>query len=387
MNVMQYDAAGNRVQIGAGQAHGLRKGARFRIYASGTTDLSDMEKAIALAEISILDAADLWADVIEKYGDSKIEQGAQAVLLEPNSIDLVSRIYLHRRSDLGAGIDQNSALKAVEEAAKENRWIALTSEEQKLDYQVVVNENGYYEIWDPSGRKIENLRPDLLASEAGAAERVVRRLEHLTKFTAAKDLRNHDPTSPLARKLIVEFVGKEDSDYDPVNEAHPKAFDNPMLPEVNNGEWAIVRIKNGFPEHQANNVLNITVLGLQPDWGIIQIYPSGAAEWFVSLDPGMEVLLPLQSILPKGYKEGTDTIKVFATLGESTTNFQWLQLPPLDQPPRRATTRGQKPKDPLEEMMRAITSELPTMRNLEPARYPSKVWTTAQIELRTKSIK
>ena len=49
-----------------------------------------------------------------------IEQGAQAVLLEPNSIDLVSRVYLHHRSDLGAGVGQDSALKAVEEAVKEN---------------------------------------------------------------------------------------------------------------------------------------------------------------------------------------------------------------------------------------------------------------------------
>ncbi len=385
VNVMQYDAAGNRVQIGAGQAHGLREGARFRIYASGTTDLSDTKKAIALAEISILDAADSWADIIEMFGDSKIEQGAQAVLLEPNSIDLVSRIYLHHRSDLGAGVDQDSALKAVEEAAKENRWIALTSEDEKLDYQVVVNKEDYYEIWDPSGRKIENLRPELKADEAGAAAGVVRRLEHLTKYNAAKDLRNHDPTSPLARKLIVEFVGKEDANYDPANEPHPEAFDDPALPAVKNGEWAFLRIKNGFPEYQPNSVLNITVLDLQQDWGITQIYPSGAAEGFVPLDPGREVLLTLNAILPEGYKEGTDTIKVFATLGESTTNFQWLQLPALDQPPRRETMRGERPKDPLEAMMAAITSELPTMRNVEPARYPSKVWTTAQAELKTRS--
>ena len=230
-----------------------------------------------------------------------------------------------------------------------------------------------------------NLRPDLKAGDAGAATAVVRRLEHLTKFNAARDLRNHDPTSPLARKLIVELVGKEDSDYDPANEPHPKPFDDPALPAVNSGEWAFLLVKNGFPEHQKDSVLNITVLDLQPDWGITQIYPSGAAEWFVSLDPGKDVLIPLNATLPEGYSEGTDTIKVFATFGESTTNFQWLQLPPLDQPPRRLATRGERPKDPLEEMMQAITSELPTMRNLEPARYPSKVWTTSQIELNIKS--
>ncbi len=387
VNVMEYDAAGNRVLLDAGQAHGLRKGAQFRIYPSGSADLSVMKRGLALTEITELGETESWAKIVDQFRDAAIEQGAQAVLLAANSLDLVSMIHLYQRRDLSPSIDQARFLEAVGKVAEENRWLKFVSEKERIDYQVAVNDDGYYEIWDPSGRKIENLRPDLLAGEAGAAAEVVRRLEHMTRFNAARELRNHDPTSPLARKLIVEFVGKEDSDYDPVNEAHPKAFDNPMLPEVNNGEWAIVRIKNGFPEHQPNNVLNITVLGLQPDWGITQIYPSGAAEWFVPLDPGMEVLLPLQSILPEGYTEGIDTIKVFATLGESTTNFQWLQLPSLDQPPRRATTRGESPKDPLEEMMVAITSELPTMRTLEPARYPSKVWTTAQIELRTKSIK
>ena len=387
VNVIKYDEAGNRVLLDAGQAHGLRKGAQFRIYPSGSADLSALERGLALTEITELGETESWAKIVDQFRDAAIEQGAQAVLLAANSLGLVSMIHLYQRSDLSPSIDQARFLEAVGKAAEENRWLKLVSEKERIDYQVAVNDDGYYEIWDPSGRKIENLRPDLLAGEAGAAAGVVLRLEHMTRFKTARELRNHDPTSPLARKLIVEFVGKENSDYDPVNEAHPKPFDNPMLPEVNNGEWAFVRIKNGFPEHQPNNVLNITVLGLQPDWGIIQIYPSGAAEWFVPLDPGREVLLPLQSILPEGYTEGIDTIKVFATLGESTTNFQWLQLPPLDQPPRRATKRGQQPKDPLEEMMGAITSELPPMRNLEPARYPSKVWTTAQIELRTKRIK
>jgi hypothetical protein len=115
-----FSDPGHRPQLAAGQAHGLRRGARFRIYPSGTTDLLDTGKAIALAEISILEAADSWADIIERFGGSMIEQGAQAVLLEPNSIDLVSRVYLHHRSDLGAGVGQDSALKAVEEAVKEN---------------------------------------------------------------------------------------------------------------------------------------------------------------------------------------------------------------------------------------------------------------------------
>jgi hypothetical protein len=63
-------------------------------------------------------------------------------------------------------------------------------------------------------------------------------------------------------------------------------------------------------------------------------------------------VIPLRASLPKGYRPGRDGLKVFATVG--TTNFRWLELPALDQPPAR---------------------------DLKPAAVPGKEWVAAQVEL------
>ena len=102
-------------------------------------------------------------------------------------------------------------------------------------------------------------------------------------------------------------------------------------------------------------------------------------------DPGQEQLLPLRASLPEGYTEGTDILKVFATVG--TTNFRWLELPSLDQPPvKKSGTRG-GPSDPLEQLLASVAEEPPegATRNLDPAAYPSKEWIAAQVEVRVRS--
>jgi hypothetical protein len=133
----------------------------------------------------------------------------------------------------------------------------------------------------------------------------------------------------------------------------------------------------------ATNVLNITVLDLQPDWGISQVYPSGPGALFEPLDPQAELLLPLQAVLPEGHEDIIDIVKVFGTVG--TTSFRWLELPPLDQPiQRKAATRG-APTDPLEQLLAAVIEDEPRERNLNPAAYPSKGWVTAQVELNVKN--
>ncbi len=146
-----------------------------------------------------------------------------------------------------------------------------------------------------------------------------------------------------------------------------------------------LRIKNnlkpGREENDPSRILNITVLDMQPDWGISQVYPAGSGH-FEPLDPGQEKVIPLHASLPEGSTEGTDVIKVFATIG--TTNFRWLELPPLDRPiERSASTRG-VPKDPLEEFLAAVSEDKPKNRNLDPAEYPTKTWVTAQVEVQVK---
>jgi hypothetical protein len=376
VDVMQVHAAGRRLLLNAGQAHGLRKGAQFAVYPHGATDFANIEKRQAIVEISELGATDAWARVIQRFGDEAIEGGAQAVLLGAGSIRLVRQVSLVRQAYGDPAVDQEAGLQAVERALDGNGWLQVAGDGEEITLQVAVNEGGEYEIWDGTGQEIQNLRPALKITDPNAASGVARRLEHLAKYRAIEQLSNHDPMSPLARKLVIELVGRQ-AEYDPADPFEPQPFDNAgHVPTLKVGEWTGLRIKNESAQR-----LNVTLLDLEPGWGVRQIYPSGAGDYFVQFEPGQELVLPLQAGLPASYQQGTDTLKVFATVG--TTNFRWLELPALDQPvTRSAPVRDRKPRNPLEEMLAAFTAGQPAKRDLIPATYPSHEWITEQVQVR-----
>jgi hypothetical protein len=374
--VMQVDRAQERILLGAGQAHGLRQGAQFAIYPRGTTDFTKLDKRQAIVEISELGATDAWAGVIQRFGKKAVEGGAQAVLLGAGSVRLVRQVGLVRQAHLDPALDQGAALGAVERALEGNGWLQVAGDGAEITFQVAVNEGGEYEIWDGTGQEIGNLHPALKIRDPKSASDVARRLEHLAKYRAVEQLNNHDPMSPLARKLVVELVGKR-AEYDPGDPFEPESFDDAgHTPTLRVGEWTGLRIKN-----EAAQSLNVCVLDLEPGWGVRQIYPGGVGDHFVEFEPGQELVLPLRAGLPAGYQQGTDTLKVFATVG--TTNFRWLELPALDQPITRSpVVSGRKPGNPLEEMLAAFTAGRPPKRDLIPAAYPSHEWITEQVQVR-----
>jgi hypothetical protein len=376
--VMQVDTANNRLLLGAGQAQGLRQGAQFAVYPRGS-DLSRPELRQAVLQLAELGAADSWATITERFGQQPIEQGAQAVLLGAGAVRLVQKVWLAQRDDLPGQIDQTIALQAVQQALPGNGWVELAAAGGGVDYNVAVNAQGEYEIWDRTGQVIKNLRPALKAGAPNAAVDVVRRLVHLAKYNAVKQLANHDANSPLARKLVVEWAGKRAA-YDPADPFEPEAqFTEPGgTPTLAAGEWVALRFKNMSPQK-----LNVTVLDLEPQWSVRQAFPAGAGDYFVELEPDQELLLPFQAGLPAGYEEGKDIIKVFATT--QTTNFRWLELPALDQPQTRsAGLRSKGTANPLEDLLSAFTAEQPPKRSLTPAASPSHGWTVAQVEVTIK---
>ena len=106
------------------------------------------------------------------------------------------------------------------------------------------------------------------------------------------------------------------------------------------------------------------MLALGSNWEIKQIFPKSAGAYFFPLDPESEFLLPLKASLPFGYHAITDIVKVFGTMG--TTNFRWLELPPLDSPVlRKAHAKG--PVNPLETLLAAVADEEPKTRSLDVA--------------------
>lgn len=380
--VIQVDAAGERLRINAGQAHFIRQGAQFAIYPAGVADLSATELRMALAEVQQEPGAtDTWATITRKLSPARIEPGAQAVLMNPGTVRLQRPVRLTLRDDLPAHIDQQAALQQVRQAlqASNSGFAPLAGEDAAAVFQVAVTAQATFEIWDAAGTPIANLRPPLAITDPSSASRLVQRLIHLAKYRNVEELYNHDALSPLAGQLLVELAGKSAA-YDRSDEPQPEPFDaTDATPVLKAGEWLFVRIRNRLPrvaDDPAANVLNVTVLDLESNWAIAQIHPSRPGAYFVPLDPEAELLLPLEATLAPGQDASTDVIKVFATLG--TTNFRWLELPPLDVPITRSSASRGGPTSALDALLAAIVEQEPKTRTLTTAAYPSEQWVTAQ---------
>jgi hypothetical protein len=373
------DVTRDSVQLGAGQAQGLRKGAGFVIYPHGLADFTQVDQRLALVEISELGAVESCASITERLRDQAIEQGDQAVLLDPGDVKLRRAVYLI----MGPGQTRDRIGGAIAELG--GAFLLLAAEGESAEFQVNVNDRNEYEIWDSAGVAIPHLQPPIRVDEADAAQRVARRLVHMAKYRNVQELDNRDPMSPLARVLTVELMGFQ-KEYDPVDGPQPQPFtergDTPALLER---EWTFVRIHNNLlpnPDdpNDPSRILNITVLDLEPNWRITQILPYEAG-YFEPLQPGTEIVLPLQAgELPAATTEATDVVKVFATRG--TSNFRWLELPALDKPVELKSLRRGAP-GALEQLLAAVIEDGPPpgTKRLKVYDSPSRQWVTAQVQV------
>lgn len=387
VNVMKTDPENHLVLLNAGQVHGVRKGTKFAIYPIGFTDLTNVERRLAIVELRDRGSTTSWAKITASFGNGNIEPGAQGVLIDPVEIHLKRLIGLIYQPDLfidsALGISQQQALNKLKELLKSSNggWLELTDElnSKKADFQVTVSKNGSYEIWDPAGNIVPNLNPQIKISESDSVGKIIQRLEHLAKYTNVQRIDNLDPASPLSGNLVTELLGVS-QDYDPAD--MPDLIPLESVGNIKSakvGQKLVLRIRNNLPK-DSNKVLNVTVLDLQPDWGISQVYPSNPGADFIPIDPGQEQLFPLRADLPSSLVEGNDIIKIFATVDQA--NFRWLELSSLNQTSvKKGFSRGNSPSNPLEQMMEAMTVDKPVSRDLLPSATPSKEWTTSQIEV------
>jgi len=384
VNVLRVDTARNRVQLDAGSAQGLGEGARFAIYAPGTTDFSDKNKPLAIAQITAdITPADAWAVIDPDSVRGDIEQASPAIMLSA-PIALVRRVRLFESTNqlpknqvLPSELlkIQTDALTAVKTAIPRSGkgWIDLVSEGEH--YQVAINTSGEYEICDRNGTPFPNLRPALLVGDSDAAENVVKRLVHLTKYQAAQELEN---LSVLTNKLVVQLT---DRDKKPLADSTKQTLQS--------GENTFLYIKN-----ESDKNLNVVVMDLQSDWAISQfdILEGGAS--FVTFNPNQEELIPLSFKLPEGYQEGKNILKVFATV--KPAKFRWLELPSLDKPIKAKkaasfdeyddnTPRGGDPLDKLLEAISADPDEVPPTREAQ-VMSSNRGWTTKTVTITLKAV-
>ncbi|MBD2183407.1 caspase family protein [Planktothrix sp. FACHB-1355] len=357
-----------QAKLGVGQVNGVAKGAEFAIYPRTVTDLKNKENRTAIATIIQRGATESLCQLKPIEGQElKIEDGDRAVLVSP-SINLVRKVSL---------VDQEAAkdaFKAIKEALPGNGWVELAEEKVTEDddegvaYQLAVNDKGEYEICDRAGHPYKNIAP-VKISDPDAAATIVKRLVHLTKYHATAELDNRDKGSPLAGKLILEWLGTSDSfelgdDIPPKSQLNP--IPDPSNPTVKKGEYVFLSIQNtSFQD------LNVAVLDIASDWSVEQIYP-GKGENFITIEAGKKEVIPIPAT-----SGGEDNVKVFATVDQA--NFRWLELPSLDEEikPKGINRSG----NPLDALLAAIDEEQPPTRKLSVAASPSREWTTKQINL------
>lgn len=327
VTVVNVDANQKQITLNSGLAHGLSRGTRFAIYPLNATDFSNKQQQLAIVEIVEVQASQSMAKVLEPreggiqvIENIKIELGAPAVLVAA-PIDLVRRVLLLDNKEAGdkehqLPVDlvgkQQEALEKVRQALVGNGWVVevQAGDEFKSHYQVAVGRNSEYEI--SSETPLQNLGKPLQIDAINAADGVVKRLVHLTKYQAVQSLDN--PSSELTDNLKFELVDQ-----------NKQPFSDPNNIVLKQGQSVFLRIENIFSQP-----LNIAVLDLESTWAISQYPINGVEDVFFSLDEGQQIYLKMRPALPAGEdgKQSKETLKVFATRG--IANFHWLTLPTLD---------------------------------------------------------
>jgi hypothetical protein len=368
--VTAVDTGKNEVLLNVGQAQGVRRGSEFAIHSLTKGGSDDQEGRLGIVSIDVLGATDSSAKFTSTTTTIEaVEQGDQAVLINPGSINLVKKVRLLLDEPEKAELwkKHQQLLNSIADAIEHNPWLKLVDEKTPATYQVAISNKEELEILDSSGKPLTRELP-LTAVSTGI---VVKRLEHLTKYQIIEEIDNNDTRSPLARKLSVEWMGFQ-HEFEYGEKPEPVPFDSDT-PVVKADDWVFFKVKN-----LSDNLLRVVVLDLQPDWGISQVHPEPPST-FVELEAGCEEVVPLRAGLPDDYEVGRDILKVFASL--NSANFRWLELPSLDCGDRSPKNNTRQPSG-LDLLLDAISDEKPRMRNLSPAAFPSRGWTTTQIELK-----
>ena len=369
------DVHGDSLRINAGQAHALRKGAVLAICPWDTGGVTAPAPRAALATITELGAAESRATVTSRLSADPITPGAQAVPVDPGDVRVRRPVTTVRRDDLPDAVPQDDLLAQARAAIIQHgtAFAPLAAAGEPAEFQVVVTERSEYEIWDPSGAPVPAI------TSVSDARTLARDLTHLARYLNVYELDNHDPYSPLARRLVAEIAGTS-ATYDPLATVRlePTRFQDGTA-IITAGCWLHLRVTNTLPrdpDDPALNVMNIAVLDLQPDLGITQIFPDRPSAHFTTLDPESSLLLPFRADLPPGRQTAVDVIKIMATF--DTTSFRWLELPPLGRSPE--TIRSRPQRGTLEDLMAKITLVEPTKRNFAAAaEAPSRGWATSHV--------
>lgn len=387
---VEGEGAERKVQIAAGRAQGLGKGARLAVAARqelGDGDGEGDREPEAELEVTKLGATTSWARVVGGGpAVSPPEPGDLATVVDPGK---GARKYPIRvlqpdggEAERGTARAQGplESLNRLQEALATGAHPLLSSapgraaepeagEGCQPEYQVEVTPNGSFQILDPSGEPIPHQGRAIPAADPDAVERLIERLAHLASYRERARLDNPDRSSPLAGKLRLELYRIEDIEDWQDPDERERVPEGATVPE---GTLLCLLVTNDSPRD-----LSFAVLDLQPDWGITQVYPGPGEGHYTVLHPKAEHPVYLQAGLPTWIQEGRDRLKVIATTGplDATT----LELDALGESTGYRSLRGtEEPQDLREQLFNPSRTGYRNTAALAPANHE---WVVETVEI------
>jgi hypothetical protein len=345
--------AGGNIQLSVGSAVGLSVGTVVALYPPGTVDLDAPSTQLGVITLTSVDP-DSAVGQLDGPGDAgSLPAGMCAVVVRPGSTTIRRRVAVGKVQ----GLDTLKEAIARAGAGQGSPYLVVVEPEQQEEFSVAVD-NRTYRILDHRDQPLPRISPPIAVDEPGAAERMVRRLEHLVKYRNAWDLANDVDASTLGDKLAISVVRRMSRSAGRI--------------ALRPGESIDVVIHN-----RSNRPLSAALFYFGPDWSVRRIWPDGATtyeELAVTGDEGLKVWNATAE-LPAGVSSSIERLKLFAT--DRPTSFDAISLGPLD------TARSMKRStggNALERMLTALGEGRAT-RELVPRRARSGDWGTAELEL------
>lgn len=361
--VLSIDLENEQLLLNVGRAQGVAPGACFAIHAASAEDLGDHETRLALVEVTDqIDAAQCHARILDRYHrEIELEDDSQAVLVD------VGDVRLRRAVCCLPGVFFPEALIEFDQKILQSGFLELASDDRPADFLVTPAASGAV-VSDPAGEVLIHIGP------TPDPKAVAGQLVHLAKYRNVQELLNDDGRSRLQGLLTVDLArlpnGYERNQTIVRDDLEP--LTSPAI--VREGDWLCITLRN-----RGKKRFNYVVLDLQPSWSIQQVIPRPLFTTYLTLEGGAETRLPLQASIAEGARHGRDLLKVFATC--DTTDFRWLELPRLGEPPLPACKNF--PTNPLEQLLQQVATTPPATRALSPRPQASAEWTVAQVEVMT----
>lgn len=383
---VEGEGTDRRVQIAAGRAQGLGKGARFAVIASEAAGAGDGEgeddrEPNVELEVAELGATTSWARVVGGGADgstgSSVEPGDLATVVDPGKGTTRYPVQVFQPDGKGAGHEETlrQLREALESGAHPLLRLAAEAEADpgaEPEYQVEVTANGSFRILDPSGEPVPHQGQAIPAADPDAVERLLERLTHLASYRERARLENPDRSSPLHGKLRAELYRLQSIEDWQDPEERERVPEGGTVPE---GTLLCLLVRN-----DSSRELNFAVLDLQPDWGITKVHPGPQEGHYTVLEPKAEHPVFLKAGLPDWMQEGRDRLKVIATTGPLDATS--LELEPLGESTGyRSFRSGGEPQDLRDQLLSpaVLGAGFRSMQTVTPT---SHEWAVETVEVR-----